>query len=158
MIEQSKPNPIKCETYKLIESINILKKKAQNSDLQFKHSACLIKGNKICAIGINKYIKDIIINDNIKGKTTIHAEIDAIINSNSKNMKGIDILIIRLGQSNNLQNSRPCNSCIEKMRKKGIRKAYYSNEFGEIVYEFIDHMPKIHISSGNLFKKRNNIN
>lgn len=157
MIEQSKPNPKKCELYKLIESIDILKKKAQNSDLQYKHSACLIKGNKICAIGINKYLKHIII-DNIKSKTTIHAEIDAILNSNSKNMKGMDIIIIRVGQSNNLQNSRPCNSCIEKMRKKGIRKAYYSNEYGEIVYEFIDNMPKIHISSGNLFKKLNNIN
>jgi deoxycytidylate deaminase len=157
MVDELKPNPKKCDSNKLIESIDILKKKARNSDLQFKHSACLLKGNKICAIGVNKCLKHIVI-DNIKTKTTIHAEIDAILNSNSKNMKGMDIVIIRLGQSNKLQNSRPCNSCIEKMRKKGIRKAYYSNEYGEIVYEFIDDMPKIHISSGNLFKKRVNLN
>ena len=156
LIEEPRPNPIKCEIYKFMESLDILKKKAKNSGLQHKHSACLIKGNKICAIGINKFLKEINVN-NVRGKTTIHAEIDAILNFNAKSLKGMDIIIIRVGPSNNLQNSRPCNSCIEKMRKKGIRKAYYSDENGDIVYEFIDDMPKIHISSGNLFRKRNNM-
>lgn len=146
---------VKYSSKKLDEPISILTKKALNSSscVQYKHSACLIKGDKIFSIGINKCIKKIHFGDKI-AKSTVHAEINAILQADLRFTKGMDILIIRVNKSKKLKNSRPCNSCIDKLKKHGIRKAYYSNDQGEIVWEFIDHMPKIHVSSGNAFLKK----
>jgi deoxycytidylate deaminase len=140
------------QTYKLENAIDILKKNALNSALYYKHSACLLKKDKILTIGKNRYFKNILV-DNENIKLSIHAEIDVLYKHHNKNLKGLDILIIRIGEkSYNLRNSRPCNSCIQKLKEKGIRKVYYSNDKGEIVYEFIENMPKIHDSSGYLIK------
>ena len=136
---------------KLDDHIKLLRKIADNSSLSNKHGACLMKNDKIFSLGFNKYIKRNIIN-NHDIKFTIHAEIDALCKLDNKIVKGLDILIIRIGncsKTSKLKNSRPCNSCICKLEQKGIRKVYYSNEYGEIVYEFIQNMPKIHISSGH---------
>jgi deoxycytidylate deaminase len=135
---------------KFYDNIQKLKKIAENSPLQHKHSACLMKGDKIISIGYNKYIKESIINNNIV-KFTIHAEIDALCKLDKKLIKGHDILIIRISKSCNLKNSRPCNSCIEKLKRRGIRKVYYSNEYGNIVCEFLEDMSKLHICSGDRF-------
>lgn len=146
---------IECtRTSKFENAINILKKNALNSSLHYKHSACILKNGKILAIGKNKYFKNISI-ENERIKLSIHAEVDALFKHYNKNLKGLDILIIRIcDKSCNLKNSRPCNSCIEKLREKGIRKVYYSNDKGNIVYEFIENMPKIHDSSGFLIKNK----
>jgi deoxycytidylate deaminase len=149
-------NVAKYTNSKLDESIEKLKKLATNSPIQYRHGACLLKGNKIYSVGINRYIKEIILNNKLI-KFTVHAEMDALYKYDGKNIKGMDILIIRigkLGDSSKLRNSRPCNSCIEKMAQRGIRKVYYSNEDGDIVYEFIDSMPKIHVSSGYMARDR----
>jgi deoxycytidylate deaminase len=138
--------------YKFEDHINLLKKIATHSSLQHQHSACLIKRGEILSFGYNKYIKKNFI-ENTSIKYTIHAEVDALCKIPNKSIKGMDILIIRIGK-NKLKNSRPCNSCIDKLSRYGIRKVYYSNEAGDIVCEFLDSMPKLHISSG--FKIRNN--
>lgn len=140
---------IKCDGSKFQDQINILKKIAGYSTLTNKHGACLLIGNKIYTIGYNKYIREDIINDQLI-KFTIHAEIDALCKVDNRLIKGMDILIIRLGnpRTNKLRNSRPCNACIEKLYQKGIRRVYYSDENGDIVYEFAESMPKSHISSG----------
>ncbi len=136
---------------KFYDNIETLKKIAGNSPLQHKHSACLMKGDKIITMGYNKYLKESIINNNIV-KFSVHAEIDALCKLHKKLIKGHDILIIRISNSNScqyLKNSRPCNSCISKLKSKGIRKVYYSNEYGNIVCEFLENMMELHISSGH---------
>ena len=136
---------IKCTSYKLHEPLEILKKSAKNSNVQYKHSACLIRGYKILTIGVNKYHQD--------KQFTIHAEIDAILKYDTKDLKGMDILTIRISNSSdNLCNSRPCNSCIDKLKQRGVRKAYYSTDNGDVVYEYVDIMPKLHISSGTRYR------
>jgi deoxycytidylate deaminase len=137
--------------YKFEDHINLLKRIAQHSSLQHKHGACLIKSGEVLSSGYNKYIKTNLVK-NTSIKYTIHAEVDALCKMPNKSVKGMDILIIRIG-TNKLKNSRPCNSCIDKLSRYGIRKVYYSNEAGDIVCEFLDSMPKLHISSG--FKLRN---
>ena len=42
---------------KYYDNIQTLKRVAQNSPLQHKHSACLMKGDKIISKGYNKFIK-----------------------------------------------------------------------------------------------------
>lgn len=143
---------------KLDNCIEKLIKLASNSPIQYKHGACLLKGKKSYSFGFNKFIKEICLNNQMI-KFTVHAELDALYRFKNKNVKGMDILIIRINKTNkHLQNSRPCNNCIEKMAQRGIRKVYYSNHNGEIVCDFIDSMPRIHNSSGHNIRKKIQLN
>lgn len=140
---------------KYTKHLEILIKRAKNSDVSFKHAACIFKGNKIFATGVNKYFKIQIKNnqgDNEKHHLCIHAEVDCI--SGYKNVKGCDIMIIRVGKSEQLMYSRPCNDCIEKMKKKGVVKVYYSTNENTIVFENIDNMELKHFSAGSRFRFR----
>ena len=118
----------------------------KNCVLRYKHAACLIKGKKVYSFGINQCVYNKVL------QVSVHAEIDALCKLSSKLLKGMDILIIRIGKSSELRNSRPCNSCIDKLQRYGIRKVFYSNDQGDIVYEFVDSMPKIYTSSGYRYK------
>lgn len=105
----------------------------------FHHIACIIKGNlklnkiKHCvlSIGINQYNANNI---------SIHAEHDAINNlPSTKQTIDVNILVIRLTKSNELNMSKPCGNCIRILKsyppKKGynIKDVYYSDENGNIV-------------------------
>lgn len=134
--------------------IDSLRRVASHSPLNHKHGACLMKSNKIISMGFNKYIRQDIINDKLV-KFSMHAEIDALCKLDK--VRGMDILIIRIGNDLKLKNSRPCNSCINKLSSRGIRKVFYSNEYGNIVFEYIDDMEKIHYSSGERIRCLNKI-
>lgn len=119
--------------------VEVLKQSARTSAERNKHGAGLIKSKKLISIGVN------VIKSN--GHISIHAEEAALLYFNKadrKFLKGMDIIIIRVDKSLTLQNSRPCNSCIDKLREYGIKKAFYSTSNGDIVFEFVDDMPKKH--------------
>ena len=148
--------PKKVSLYKINNIVNILIKIAKNSAVNQRHSAALIKGDEIYNIGFNKYCS------NAK-YSTVHAEIDALLTFNKKYLKGVkgmDIIIIRINNYNSckLKISRPCNNCIDTLRKYDIRKVYYSDEYGNIVYENLKNMQKKHTSAGEIFKKNLIIN
>lgn len=125
----------------------ILVKFAENSDVNQRHSAAIIKGDKILNIGFNKYCR-------FAKQNTIHAEMDVLLSLKKKckhQIKSVDIIIIRISNFNSstLKNSRPCNHCIEYLQKYPIRNVYYSNEYGDIVCEKLKNMEKKHVSSGH---------
>lgn len=147
-------NPKIISINKIYHIINMLIKIAQNSSVNQKHSAALIKGGEIYNIGFNKYCS------NAK-YSTVHAEIDALMTFNKKYIKGIkgmDIIIIRItnvkynDNNINLKISRPCDNCIDTLRKFDIRKVYYSDQYGNILCENLSDMQKNHTSSGQKFK------
>jgi deoxycytidylate deaminase len=127
------------------ETLDLLKKTAMRSTVENKHAAALLKGNykNKLIIGFNRPIKE-----KVKYKT-IHAEVNAIFNFpyDKKAMRGMDIIVIR-NKNGHLKNSRPCNHCIDKMITVGIRKVFYSNDDGDIVFEYLEEMERTHISSG----------
>jgi len=144
---------------KFFNSINLLKKIASGSSIYYKHAAALIDGDRIYSAGVNQFVKTV----NIKLKNsneiqthfrTIHAEISVFSRIPKKTAKGLDILVIRINKNFALKNSRPCNHCIDKLKKIGIRKVFYSNQDGNIVGEFIDDMEKLHVSDGNKFLQK----
>ena len=139
--------------YRFLEYINFLKKIAAGSDISYKHAAALIDNDNIYSSGVNRFVKTF----HIKSKgtdeiqthfKTIHAEINVFSKMPKRSVKGLDILVIRINKQLALKNSRPCNHCIDKLKKIGIRKVFYSNENGNIVSEFINDMEKRHISAG----------
>jgi cytidine deaminase len=125
--------------------IEYLKKIAIKSLVNSKHAAAIIKNNKLYYTTNNKFTTTV---------RTIHAEINIFYNIPKMSIKNIDIIVIRISKSYELRNSRPCNDCIDKLRKMGIRKVYYSNDEGEIINEYLQDMKKIHISSGARFLKK----
>ena len=112
----------------------------------------------IYSTGYNKFLKVKsfkIDKENSIYYKTIHAEINAICQIPKLMAKGKDILVIRISKNLELKNSRPCNHCIEKLTKIGIRKVHYSNDQGIIISEFVSDMEKFHTSSGSLYYNNN---
>lgn len=137
----------KMHNNKFEQQLILLKKIACDSIVYYKHAAALISGDTIHSSGVNKFIKEVKINDQTYYKT-MHAEITVFERMPKKKVRGMDILVIRINKNFALKNSRPCNQCIDKLIKFGIRKVFYSNEDGIIVSEFVQEMEKLHISSG----------
>jgi deoxycytidylate deaminase len=84
---------------------------------------------------------------------TVHAEIDAFMTA-QKDVKGCDIIVIRLSRENKLTYSRPCNCCIDKLKSGGINKVYYSEKDENISCEELQNMEKLHISSFQRMRNR----
>lgn len=143
---QQKHLPFKKNNFE--SQLKILTRMASNSVIYYKHAAALISGDTIYSSGINKFIKEIKDKNNNIYYKTMHAEINVFENFPKKNVKGMDILVIRINKNFILKNSRPCNQCIEKLQKIGIRKVHYSDDNGDIVSERVEHMEKLHVSSG----------
>ena len=132
--------------------LNNLKKTAMKSSVNNRHSAALIKNDIVLKSTYNKFIKQIHIRkDNCTyiHYVTVHAEVNAICSYyDKKNVSGMDLIVIRVNNcGTKFKNSRPCNDCITKLLKLGIRKVYYSDEKGEIVFEYVNNMKFIHICS-----------
>lgn len=133
--------------------IETLKKAARFSDINQQHAAALIKNNKIYAIAINDIVKKI---DFISEtgevrcrKITRHSEENVIFKLPKKIIKELDIIVIRINNNSKMIMSRPCTECKNKLIKFGIKKVYYSNEQGNIVYEYTNLMEKTYISKGH---------
>jgi deoxycytidylate deaminase len=68
---------------------------------------------------------------------SIHAEVDAIIKA-KKELKGCDILIVRINRLNQLRYARPCVNCMKYIKHVGIHKLFYTiNEYPYIQQEKI---------------------
>lgn len=56
---------------------------------------------------------------------SVHAEVDAIIKA-KKNLKGCDMIIVRVNRKNELKLAKPCSDCMKYMKYVGIRKIFYT--------------------------------
>ena len=138
---------------KFIDVIDRLKKAATGSTLSYKHAAAVLLQNDVETIGVNKYVNFGQILESSCHKT-IHAEVNAYNMVPKFRLRGsfkIDIFVIRINKTNELRYSRPCNRCIDKLRKNGVVKVYYSMDDGSIVCERVCDMPKQHVCSGDKF-------
>jgi deoxycytidylate deaminase len=138
--------------YFTVDILGELIKMANNSDISYKHSAGLIYNEQVYVMGVNKFVPF----KKYKGMQlyrTIHAEMSIFEKIPKRLVRGMDIIVIRINRSSKLRNSRPCQDCIDEMKRIGIRKVYYSDDNGEIVYEFVDDMVKTHTSAGMRFCK-----
>ncbi len=118
--------------------LNQLIKETTNSNMHYKHAAALVYKNQILSMSSN-----LLINNTI----SLHAESNTIfkgIKLIGRNLKYLDMIVIRINKKQELVNSRPCNACIDKMNEYGIRKVYYSTDNGNIIHEYINIMPKNH--------------
>lgn len=135
--------------------IDNLKQIALTSEVNNKHAACIIVKNSIFINSVNEY-NTIEINKNVVFHATIHAEIGAIkkcINliKNKKLYGMIDLIVIRVNETGELKNSKPCKNCVEAMKKIGIRRVFYSDDDvnQNIKNEYLSDIITSHVSSAN---------
>lgn len=67
----------------------------------------------------------------------IHAEIDALNRSKSKNLKGHTIYIYRESMGGDLRMCRPCKGCMQALIDRGIKKMVYTTPNGVAVEKII---------------------
>lgn len=58
-------------------------------------------------------------------KVSIHAEIACLIGT-KKDVSGCSIYVYREDANGEIANSRPCEDCLEELKKAGIRKIFYT--------------------------------
>ena len=90
---------------------------AMNSKLPFQLGAIVFKGGKILSRGYNQ------------GK--YHAEHSALKQLKSHQTDGADIIVVRINTTG-ISMAKPCNNCQNRLRKHGIKRAFYTNSMGEI--------------------------
>ena len=107
--------------------INICVNEANKSEYNQKVGSVIFKKNRIISSGHNysqrsakklhpKYQK---------WPGSIHAEVDAIIKAKT-DLKGMDIMVIRVNKQNQFRLAKPCKHCQMYLEHVGIRKVYYS--------------------------------
>ena len=128
----------------------------------YNHISCVLqmKGTKIriLSFGTNQ------MGDTDGFVPGIHAELDAVTKLKplrQKRLELIDLLVIRLSKTNNIQSSRPCNNCIELMtylpEKKGykIKSIYYSNNAGDIIKTDLQTLEKEEKHYSRFYRRNN---
>lgn len=103
---------------------------------RYKIGAIITDKNKIISVGYNqqktnpiqkKYNK---FRPYIVYNPYIHAEIHAILNSKKDSLKGCSIYTYRETKDGKISNSRPCEACMELIKKMGIKKICYTTKDG----------------------------
>lgn len=148
---------------------NKLIQEAKKSPIQYRLAACIIHNRKsICEPKCNddrNYCRG-----HFCG--SLHAEVRAMLTyfgtsinydkkfgwrnilvDSKKKLKKYDIFVIRIIKVDNdlpnkvkLGNARPCVHCLDMMKSIGIRRVYYSDDFGNIIYENVKDMISIQTS------------
>lgn len=62
---------------------------------------------------------------------SLHAEVAAILAAR-QDLRGLEILVIRLGRGGDLRLSLPCQHCMMYIQDTGIKRVYYSDKNGDI--------------------------
>ncbi len=92
-----------------------------------KHGAVIFKGKRLYSSGFNASNRSVRSINPIarRWKTSIHAEVAAIINA-KKDLTGLDILVVRLNNKGQFMLSKPCQHCLDYIDYCSIRNIYYS--------------------------------
>ena len=91
---------------------------------QFRMGCVIVYKNKVVSLGINSY------KTHTKATTpykTLHAELDAIISADRKELKNCDLYIYRELSDGTLAIAKPCNYCQVAIFKAGIRQVFYTD-------------------------------
>lgn len=118
---------------------NVAKAVAKTSHYpRIKIGCCIVKKNKILAVGVNqlkshpiqkKYNKFRPLNNN-NINNNIHAEIDAIRKCNKDDLIGASIYVYREDGTGLLRMCKPCEACSELLKQCGLKTIYYTDVDG----------------------------
>jgi len=100
-----------------------------STDMRERHGACVLKGARVLGSGFNSmrplgYIRAS--RNRQFCNERAHAETSAMHRVCRDSLRGSTIIVIRLARDSSIVGSRPCDTCMRVMVRKGIKRCYYS--------------------------------
>ena len=111
-----------------------------NADLRCRHFSFILDRNRIISIGMNSTkthpmnLKYNYINKNKEKISEIvgtHAELNAVIKLGEEDCSKLTLVNTRINRNNVLDNSAPCNGCMDMITQLNFKNVYYSNIEGQ---------------------------
>lgn len=109
--------------------MDLAKRMAQQSAFpDYRHGAVLVKGsvrntatnkNNYCSFG-SRFQKD------HDGRTTLHAELGAILGVDRSITEGATVYVARIGREGKYKISKPCPMCHAALKHVGVKKVVYT--------------------------------
>jgi len=100
----------------------------QSAYPDYRHGAVLVKGsirnvsfnkNNYCAFG-SRFQRE------HEGRTTLHAELGAILGMDRSITEGATIYVARVGKEGEYKLSKPCSMCHEALTHVGVKRVVYT--------------------------------
>lgn len=113
--------------------LNAAIKLAENSKLQHRHGAVIVKHGKIIGRGYNK-IRHHRFSRYYPYKEACHAESAAIMDSDTDSTGSV-MYIARINRQGIMRNSMPCGCCRNLLSDMGIKRVVYTTNTGWEAYD-----------------------
>lgn len=122
--------------FNLARSNAMLSQFTRSRGNKVKIGAVIVKGNFVVSEGYNRLKthtfqhRSNTVSGYLAPVPNIHAEIDALIRSGRHDLTGAEVFVYREFVDGELANCRPCKSCMDALRKAGVKHIYYTTESG----------------------------
>lgn len=104
-------------TKKQCRIIEFCIEEAKKASGNYTHGCVIVVGGKIYSRGYNT--------------CDDHAECYALKRiKHGKKLRNSTLYVVRIGEGNKLRMSKPCNGCLNQIKRHGIKKVVYSNRSG----------------------------
>jgi deoxycytidylate deaminase len=107
--------------------LQLAKKLSDKSAHKYRLGSVIVKGNKILGVGYNQTKTHTKADNEFH---TLHAELKAIINAQTRNLYNTDIYVYRQLKDGSPALSYPCKNCINAIKSLGIKNIYYTTNGG----------------------------
>lgn len=117
-----------------MKHLNTALKQAMRSEFRQRLGAVIFKGQRILGVGYNRVGCS---QNRLKAshwQDSRHAEVDALLDAlrrhSAEELRGADILVVRLKKDNSFGLALPCNHCYNTLKNIGIRRVHFSDNDG----------------------------
>jgi deoxycytidylate deaminase len=107
---------------------------------KFRVGSAILKGSSVISTGYN--CRKTNPNSNTRYFSQ-HGELRCLLSASGIDIAGSDIFVARVTPGGRLGMARPCEKCLEVLRKAGIRRAIYTDQSGNIRIEAISQVVPI---------------
>lgn len=107
---------------------------ALKSPMRYKHGAVVFKDKGVIGAGYNW--SDLPPTTE-KRKFSIHSERDALKGLRADQIRGADILAIRVRRDGTVSTGACCKGCTKLLRRKGIRRVFYYDKNGDFTCTYL---------------------
>lgn len=101
---------------------------AKTVDYKFRLGAVIVKNGVTLGSGVNMITDHPNFKMLPKNQKAIHAEVAAIKACGKANLNGATIYVARVTADGAQAMSKPCAACQEELKRRGIKKVYYTIE------------------------------
>lgn len=104
----------------MLERVKRLAEKLEHRN--YRHVAIVLRGGSLISIASN---------------VSRHAEVAALSKLFPSKRVGTTVISLRIRKDGSLAMARPCKHCMAFIRESGVKKVYWSNQYGVMVKEKI---------------------